>query len=89
MNHTAILSSKGEYTTFSFGDITITFLTSKNLERYTRIKTWNNGYIEVMAKNKGKDEHEDYIDLQPILENLYMDSDKFLNSIKKVEIQYE
>ena len=32
MNQTAYLSNRGEYTTFSVGDRTITFLTSKNLE---------------------------------------------------------
>ena len=32
MAQTAYLSNRGEYTTFSVGDRTITFLTSKNLE---------------------------------------------------------
>ena len=86
---TAILSSKNEYTTFSFAGTTITFLTSKNLERYTRIKAWDNGYLVVMAKNKSKPEHEDYIDLLPILENLYMNPTEFLSGIKNVEIHYE
>ena len=86
---TAILSSKNEYTTFSFAGTTLTFLTSKNLERYTQIKAWDNGYLVVMAKNKAKPEHEDYIDLQPILENLYMNPTAFLSSIKSVEIRYE
>ena len=86
---TAILSSKNEYTTFSFNGTTLTFLTSKNLERYTEIKAWDNGYIVVMAKNKLKSEHEDYIDLQPILENLYMNPKSFLSGIKSVEIKYE
>ena len=65
------------------------FLTSKNLERYTRIKAWDNGYLVVMAKNKSKPEHEDYIDLLPILENLYMNPAEFLSGIKNVEIHYE
>ena len=89
MQGTAILSSKGEYTTFTFGDTTLTFLTSKNLERYTKVKMWDNGYLVVSAKNKGKGEHEDYIDLLPILENLYMNADSFLRGIKNVEIRYE
>ena len=88
-NSIAILSNKGEYTTFTFNDKTLKFLTSKNLERYTQIKEWDNGYLVVMAKNKGKPEHEDYIDLQPILENLYMEPSDFLNPIKGVEISYE
>ena len=86
---TAVLSSKNEYTTFSFNGTTLTFLTSKNLERYTKVKKWDNGYIVVMAKNKAKPEHEDYIDLQPILENLYMNPKNFLAAIQQVEIRYE
>ena len=43
----------------------------------------------LIGKNKGKPEHEDYIDLQPILENLYMEPSDFLNPIKGVEISYE
>ena len=85
---TAFLSNKGEYTIFSFDGKSITFLTSKNLECYTKILKWDKGYLEVMAKNKGKPEHEDYIDLQPILENLYMNVADFLSKIKKVEVQY-
>lgn len=47
---TAYLSNDGEYTTFSFGERTLTFLTSKSLERYTSIKKWDNGYLVVTAK---------------------------------------
>ena len=88
MNETAILSSIGEYTTFTYGGRTLTFLTSKDLERYTEVKEWDNGYIVVMAKYRSKDEDEDYIDLLPILENLYMDAESFLKPIKGVEIRY-
>ena len=85
----AFLSNKDSYTTFSFNGKTITFLTSKNLERYTKVKKWDNGYIVVIAKNKSKPEHEDYIDLEPILKNLYMDPEKFLSKIKSVEVKYD
>ena len=88
MNETAILSSVGEYTTFTYGGRTLTFMTSKDLDRYTEIKEWDNGYIVVVAKYKSKGEDEDYIDLLPILENLYMDADAFLKPIKGVEIRY-
>ena len=50
---------------------------------------WDKGYIVVMAKNKSKPEHEDYIDLAPILENLYMSPKSFLRGIKNVEIKYD
>ena len=88
MNENAILSSVGEYTTFTYGGRTLTFMTSKDLDRYTEIKEWDNGYIVVVAKYKSKGEDEDYIDLLPILENLYMDADEFLKPIKGVEIRY-
>lgn len=32
---------------------------------------------------------EEYIDLEPILNNLYFDADKVLDSIKKVKVQYD
>ncbi len=42
-----------------------------------------------MAKYKHKDgEIEEYIDLIPVLEGLYMDKEKFLAPIKEVKIEY-
>ena len=85
----AILSSFDEYTTFSFGGKKLTFRTCNGLERYTKILLWDNGYIEVMAKYKQeKDEIEEYIDLAPVLDGLYMDKEKFLSPIKEVRIEY-
>jgi len=49
---------------------------------------WEHGYLVVMAKYEGMEEIEEYIDLVPILENLYFDADKFLNPIKEVGIAY-
>lgn len=86
---TAILSHKGKLTCFRFGDQNIRFQTSEKLERYTMIKEWDNGYIVVMAKYQGHDEEEEYIDLIPILGNLFIDSESFLKPIKKVIISYE
>ena len=83
------LSSKGNYTSFTFGDRNIRFMTSPRLERYTAVKEWNNGYIVVMAKYEGTDEEEEYIDLIPILRNLYIEPDEFLKNIKEVIIKYE
>ena len=56
MDQTAYLSNRGEYTTFSVGDRTITFLTSKNLEKYIEVVEWDQGYLVVISKNiqKGK-----------------------------------
>ena len=85
----AILSNDGQFTSFCFNSQNIRFRTSSRLERYTRIVEWDNGYIVVMAKYKGNDEEEEYIDLVPILKNLYIDADEFLAPIKSVRIRYE
>lgn len=88
--NTAFLSSKGEYTFFKFRDRVITFFTGKKLERYTKILEWDNGYIVVLCKNKNENKlEEDYIDLLPILSNLYIEPDSFLAPIKEVEINYD
>ena len=43
-----------------------------------------------MAKYRQMDhEIEEYIDLIPVLDSLYMDKDKFLAPIKEVEIDYD
>ena len=61
-----------------------------SLERYTKVKEWDNGYLVVAAKYKHKEEiEEEYIDLVPVLNNLYIDSDRFLEPIKEVRIQYD
>ena len=62
MENTATLTSKGNYTTFSFNGEKIWFYTSPALVRYNRVKKWHKGYIEVMA-DYGQGEEEDYIDL--------------------------
>lgn len=89
-NATAVLSSNGEYTLFVFGDRRISFYTGKNLDCYTRILEWDHGYLVVMCKtmSQSDQEVEDYIDLLPILDNLYIDADRFLDPIKEVEIKY-
>ena len=90
MDKSAVLSSNGEYTSFSFRDRKITFYTGKNLVKYTKIKEWDHGYLVVscLTKAQSDQEVEDYIDLIPILENLYIYADSFLEPIKEVEIKY-
>ena len=86
---TAIISSFDKYTVFSYNGKKITFRTCDNLERYTKVLLWDNGYLEVMAKYKHLDyEIEEYIDLIPVLESLYMDKNEFLKPIKEVKINY-
>lgn len=87
--NTAKLSSFDKYTTFSYGDRKLTFRTCNGLEKYTKILKWDKGYIEVLAKYAHeKEEIEEYIDLVPVLQDLYMDVDDFLSSINEVEIEY-
>ena len=88
MENTAYLSNKNEYTVFDYSDLSIRFRTSTALERYTKVIEWDNGYLVVMAKYKGQPEVEEYIDLVPILENLYFEPSEFLKPIKKVGIRY-
>ena len=88
MGNEATLSNDKSFTSFRFNGHNIRFRTSPRLERYTRIVEWNHGYLVVMAKYEGHDEEEEYIDLVPILENLYFDVDDFLKPIQKVRIEY-
>ena len=72
---------------FQFGNHVIRFAAPYSLERYTAVKEWDNGYLVVMAKYKHNEKpEEEYIDLVPILENLYFDSKAFLAPIKKVRL---
>jgi hypothetical protein len=88
MNNCAILRSSGEFTIFEFDGQVIRFVTSSKLERYTKVLEWDHGYLVVMAKYKNMEEVEEYIDLLPILQNLYYDIDAFLNPIKEVRVEY-
>lgn len=88
-NETAYLTNNGRYTTFAFQNKKITFLTSKILIKYTKVLNWDNGYIEVLCKKQGKQKaEEDYIDLIPILRNLYIEPSSFIKPIKEVKIKY-
>ena len=84
----AILSSAGGFSMFKAGGDTIRFATSPRLVRYTRVKRWYDGYLEV-GVDYGHGEVEDYIDVRQILDNLYYDTDSFLKNIKKVEVRYD
>ncbi len=84
----ALLSTQGKFAVFKYGDRIIRFKVPYSLEKFTEIKTWDNGYLVVMAKYKHNNQSEEgYIDLIPILENLYIDPKTFLKPIKKVIIE--
>ena len=81
----ALLSNQGDMTSFRYGNNNIRFRTPKCLKRYTEVKEWDNGYIVVMADYEGMGETEEYIDLLPILKNLYINPETFLKPIKTVK----
>jgi hypothetical protein len=82
----ATISNDGEMTSFCFGNINIRFRTPKSLKRYVEIKEWDNGYIVVTAVYEGLGLTEEYIDLEPILKNLYINPKDFLEPIKTVKL---
>ncbi len=89
MENCATLSSKGNTTSFSFGDSVVRFRTSDALNRYLCVKEWDKGYLVVDALYDGQPEPiEEYIDLIPILENLYQNAETFLAPIKEVCVEY-
>ena len=60
-----------------------------SLERYVDVVQWDDGYLVVLAKySHNAEPEEEYIDLKPILDGLYIDSETFLKPIKKVRIAY-
>ena len=88
LSSVALLSNQGDMTSFRYGNSNIRFRTPKRLKRYTEVKEWDNGYIVVMADYEGLGETEEYIDLLPILKNLYINPETFLKPIKSVKIDY-
>lgn len=73
-------------TSFRYGDYNIRFRTPSVLKRYTEVKEWDKGYLVVMADYEGIGITEEYIDIVPILKNLYINPDTFLQNIQTVKI---
>ena len=85
----AFLSNDQDMIKFQYGRWTVRFRGPYSLEYFTSVKDWDNGYIVVMAKYRHNQEpEEEYIDLVPILENLYIDASEFLKPIKEVRLAY-
>ena len=85
----AYLSNDKDMIKFQYGNKRIRFRGPYSLEYFTSIKEWDDGYLVVMAKYKhNQNPEEEYIDLVPILENLYIDVSKFLKPIKEVRLAY-
>ena len=88
-NHEAVLSSAGGFTAFSYGGYNIRFRAPYSLERYVDVVKWDDGYLVVLAQyTHNAEPEEEYIDLKPILDDLYLDSSAFLKPIKSVRIVY-
>ena len=89
MMDTAFLSNEGCYTVFTFGENRIKFIAPYSLQYYEEILKCDYGYIEVLTKYSHNEElEEEYIDLIPILKNLYIEPSEFLKPIKNVEVKY-
>ena len=85
----ATLSSSDGFTVFRFGNYTIRFRAPYSLEKYTKVRQWHEGYLVVDAKyTHNTCEEEEYIDLRPILKDLYIDPKIFLAPIEGVRIDY-
>ncbi len=85
----AYLSNDSDMIKFQYGDKIVRFRGPYSLEYFISVKEWDNGYLVVMAKYKhNKEPEEEYIDLVPILRDLYIDVSKFLKPIKGVELAY-
>ncbi len=82
----AVLSNQGGMTSFKYGKCNVRFRTPSKLVRYTEIKEWDKGYLVVMVDYGDIGIVEEYIDLVPILRNLYINPDIFLANIQTVKI---
>lgn len=86
----AYLSNEKDMIKFQYGEKVIRFRGPYSLERFTSVKEWDDGYLVVMAKYRhNKESEEEYIDLIPILKNLYIEPASFLKPIKEVRLAYE
>lgn len=86
----AILSNDCNFTIFRYGNNIIRFKAPYSLEYYSEVKEWDCGYLVVMAKYKhSHKKEEEYIDLVPILQKLYISPEEFLKPIKGVRIDYD
>ena len=85
----AYIANQGELISFSYGGRVIRFRGPYSLNKIQRVKKWDKGYLVLMADYANSPEPvEDYIDLVPILEDLYIDAGRFLQNVKQVEVRY-
>ena len=83
----ATIGCEGGYTVFAGGGLAICFRAPYSLRRYIRVKEWDRGYLVVDAEYAHSPEPvEEYIDLVPILEDLYIDPADYLPRIREVVV---
>ena len=89
MPQTAFLSNRDGFAIFPFNNIDLKFRISDRVVKFVKIKEWDApiGYLVVDCLHDTMGVVEDYIDLLPMLDNLYIDASKFLAPIKKVEVK--
>jgi len=73
-NLEAILSNADGFTSFNYGGYNIRLRAPYSLERYVDVVSWD------------AEPEEEYIDLKPILYDLYIDSVVFLKPIQSVRV---
>ena len=76
------------YSLFTFRDACIKFRTSTKLKKYLRVKEWDNGYLVVDVDYSTLGETEEYVDITSILDDLYIDTQRFLKPIKGVLVDH-
>lgn len=88
MTETAYLYNEREkeYICFDYKNRTIRFLGPYSLERFLRIVSYEQGLITVIGLYNGE-EVEDYIDLNYVLDQLYIDPEEFLHGLSEVKIK--
>ena len=86
---TAYLTNDKDVISFLFGNRMIRFKGPYSLNQIVRVQEWDKGYLVVEASYSHSDKTvEDYIDLVPILQDLYIDADAFLKPIENVEVRH-
>lgn len=87
MNTTAYLSIKEDHVIFSYLDRDIRFRCPKGLMRFENVVQWDKGYLVVNARYSHTEGIiEDYIDLIPLLHEMNVNAEEFLNPIERVEL---
>ena len=82
----AILTNEKDYTIFKFKDYVLKFKAPYSLEWYSKVTTWNNGYIVVMTKYRHSEELiEEYIDLNYVLKDLLIPKEE-IKDIEEVRV---